>query len=73
MKGETFVIWSWEHLAWWRPARQGYTKTLAEAGHYTFEEAADITVGHIPGGEEVAVILAEAEQHGSPRVPTLSR
>ena len=68
MKHKTFVIWSWEHQAWWAPNRQGYTELLAQAGHYTFEEAADLTVGHIPAGEEVAMRLAEAQQRGRPQM-----
>lgn len=54
-----FLIWSWEKLQWWRPARRGYTPDIAEAGAYTFEQAAAIVVTHIPPGEEVAVMLNE--------------
>ena len=64
---DDYVIWSWEHRAWWRANREGYTESLAEAGHYTFDEAAEITVGHIPAGEEVAMCYAEAQQRGKPR------
>ena len=67
MGEQLFVIWSWEHQAWWGPSHSGYTEQLAQAGRYTFDEAADITVGHIPAGEEIAVLLAEAEQRGKPR------
>ena len=63
-----FVIWSWEHHAWWAPNQQGYTEQLEQAGRYNFAEAADIVIGHIPAGEEIAVLLAEAEQRGSPKV-----
>jgi len=51
----TYYIWSWEHQAWWRPAKAGYTRRAHEAGKYTYEEAAEIVVGHFPPGEEVAV------------------
>lgn len=37
-----YVIWSFEHDAWWRPSRWGYTRELAEAGDYTLDEAARI-------------------------------
>ena len=68
MNTNTFVVWSWEHRAWWRADRKGYTESLNEAGHYTFDEAADITVGHIPAGEEIAMLYEEAKQRGQPRV-----
>ena len=71
MKDQIFVIWSWEHLAWWTPNRCGYTEDLTLAGRYTFDEAADITVGHIPAGEEIAVVEAEALQRGRPRIYSL--
>ena len=67
---DLFVIWSWERQAWWAPERQGYTEQLEQAGRYSHQEAADIVVGHIPAGEEVAVLEAVALQHlcGRPRV-----
>ena len=34
-----FLIWSFEHMGWWRPARYGYTTDIAEAGLYDLEEA----------------------------------
>jgi len=39
-----YVIWSFEHRAWWRPWRWGYTDYLVEAGRYSKEEAARIVV-----------------------------
>ena len=66
-----FVIWSWEHTAWWGPDRCGYTADLAKAGRYSHAEAADIVVGHIPAGEEVAFRIEEAEAlKGFPRAPS---
>ena len=64
---EQFLIWSWEHLAWWNPQHRGYTEQLALAGRYSFEDAADIVIGHIPAGEEVAVLEADALRRGCPR------
>ncbi len=55
--GRMFLIWSWHKNQWWRQARQGYTPDIAEAGEYTFDEAAQVVVPHIPPGEEVAVLL----------------
>lgn len=40
---KNWLIWSLEHAAWWKPAHKGYTEIRAEAGRYTFEEAAQIT------------------------------
>lgn len=37
-----YLIWSNEHNAWWRPNGNGYTKSIEEAGRYTFERAAEI-------------------------------
>lgn len=37
-----WLIWSVEHNAWWRPARQGYTLKYDEAGRYEFAEAIEI-------------------------------
>jgi hypothetical protein len=42
MSLERYLIWSFERGAWWRPARRGYTKELAEAGRYPPQEARDI-------------------------------
>ena len=39
---ELWLIWSNEHLAYWKPARCGYTTLLEEAGRYTFTEAKEI-------------------------------
>ena len=57
-----YFIWSREHVAWWAPRRLGYVYRLADAGRYTFEEAAEITIDHIPPGEEVAVSECCAQQ-----------
>lgn len=35
----SYLVWSHEHSAWWRPARAGYTTFLEAAGRYTREEA----------------------------------
>lgn len=39
---QKFYIWSNEKLAFWRPARSGYTFNITEAGKYDFEEAVQI-------------------------------
>ena len=35
----TFLIWSNQHGAWWRPLRRGYTQIIDEAGRYSAAEA----------------------------------
>lgn len=37
-----YVIWSYEHTAWWGPDHCGYTLHLEQAGRYTYAEADDI-------------------------------
>jgi len=37
-----WLIWSIEHNAWWAPARCGYVQQRAEAGRYSWAEAAQI-------------------------------
>lgn len=39
MTDDPYVIWSFEHCAWWGPGRWGYTDKLADAGRYTQTEA----------------------------------
>ena len=36
---DRYVIWSYEHRAWWAPDRRGYTPDLTSAGVYTRAEA----------------------------------
>lgn len=60
-----YVIWSHEHSQWWAPDHCGYTGDIDQAGQYTEAEAADITLDHIPPGEEVAIRAHVAERHGN--------
>ena len=41
----TFLIWSNQHKAWWKPNRVGYTKSVREAGRYPLITAIDICEG----------------------------
>jgi hypothetical protein len=42
MTDDTYVIWSIEHQAWWRPGSMGYCLSLHDAGRYAEREAAEI-------------------------------
>jgi len=59
--GNVYVIWSYEHQAWWRPDMKGYTLDLNNAGRYTMAEACEILNG-ANGGErpnECAIPVAQ--------------
>lgn len=36
---QEFYIWSFEHQAWWKPDRNGYTNNRMLAGRYSLDEA----------------------------------
>jgi hypothetical protein len=38
----TFLIWSIEHGAWWKPGGKGYTRDRSQAGRFTLDRARDI-------------------------------
>ena len=40
-----FLIWSFEHRAWWRPNSSGYTQSIDEAGAYMLEDALQLCTG----------------------------
>ena len=60
-----YVIWSFEHDAWWRPGSWGYTRELAEAGRFT-RAAADriVAAANIVAINEQALLLSEAQVSG---------
>ena len=37
-----WLIWSNEHHAWWKANKCGYTKDVATAGRYLFDDAIEI-------------------------------
>ena len=37
-----YLIWSEEHLAWWGPNEQGYTRSILAAGRYPLNKAEQI-------------------------------
>ena len=60
-----YVIWSFEHRAWWGPSHRGYTPHLDDAGRYSKRDAGDIVTSSV-WCEEVAMLVAVAEQNGHP-------
>ena len=59
---EPWVIWSFEHDAWWAPDEWGYVVTLAQAGRYTEARARAIEArANIVRQNERALSLQEAE------------
>ena len=67
-----YVIWSFEHDAWWGPGRCGYVLELAAAGRYTKDEALAIQTDanrYRSTIFEQALPLAEAERGGPPPRP----
>jgi hypothetical protein len=67
LMADEWVVWSFEHAAWWGPGRMGYVRELARAGRYTQAEA--LAIEHAanrylkPGYlHEQAVSLADAER-----------
>lgn len=43
--GESYLIWSNQHRAWWNPASAGYTMYAELAGRYSRDEAIKICNG----------------------------
>jgi hypothetical protein len=65
-ESRTFVIWSFEHNAWWRPGRCGYTPHLPHAGRYTHADADEIVTNanrYAKEVEEQAIPLRVALEH----------
>jgi len=63
-----YVIWSFEHDAWWGPGLWGYTHELALAGDYTQADAeAIVHRANIVAMNEQALLRTEAEAFGPPR------
>src|SRR5258705_490703 len=40
----SYLLWSLQHTAWWKPNAQGYTGDRREAGRYTQAEAVEHVV-----------------------------
>jgi len=51
-KQPQWLLWSIEHSAWWKPNNRGYTRSRADAGRYSFEEACQIvTQANVASGD----------------------
>ena len=65
-----YLVFSVEHLAWWKPGGRGYTKRMSEAGRYTRRQAVTISTRAIIGSmamrdgilPELPVKLADVEE-----------
>jgi hypothetical protein len=69
MSDRVYVIWSFEHDAWWKPHRLGYTLEIEEAGHYSADEANEIVDNanrFQPHEYERAILLEDARKVGPP-------
>jgi hypothetical protein len=56
---EAYLIWSNEHLGWWRPDGNGYAQHLSEAGQFTREVALLYCLHGIHGTAERLGMLPE--------------
>lgn len=61
MLHDQYLVWSEEHGRWWRPAAQGYTSSIAEAGIYSKQQADMICRDANFGGSfhEIAIPMPE--------------
>lgn len=60
-----YLIWSFEHNAWWKPNEMGYTENIVLAGRYSPLDAGRIVTASILL-DEVAVLEQIAESKGPP-------
>jgi len=44
-KERIWLVWSEEHGSWWRPGCHGYTRTIRDAGRYSYHAAKEICDG----------------------------
>lgn len=65
-----YLIWSFEHKAWWGPNERGYVDDLGAAGRYTQSKAGHIVTRSVQGNC-VALHMRTAALRGAPRVNTL--
>jgi hypothetical protein len=61
---EGYLVWSFEHRAWWRGMCSGYTRDVVEAGRYSLEQARDICITanqYLPEDKPNEVLVPEDE------------
>ena len=56
---ESYLIWSHQHAAWWRPHRRGYTRHIGEAGLYERRAALDLCARSVPDTAEALGALPD--------------
>lgn len=61
-----YLIWSFEHHAWWAAASMGYVQTIESAGRYTATEAGAIVTNSV-WNDEVAILESRAKREGPPK------
>jgi hypothetical protein len=60
------LIWSYEHRAWWKSGRWGYTTSIDQAGRFSPEEAGTICATHHQQLQELAIPEHIALAQGPP-------
>jgi len=61
-----YLVWSFEHDAWWGPNESGYTKDIERAGRYSQRDAGRIVMQDV-FNYEVAVLENTAHRLGPPK------
>jgi hypothetical protein len=53
---DTYLVWSNEHMGWWRPGSRGYSRGLRHAGHFSRDQALDICRKAIPSAAHIGYV-----------------
>ena len=61
-----YLIWSFQHMKWWRPNGRGYTSEIDEAGRYPQEEAGLYVLDDVLHNE-IAIPEPNALRDGPPK------
>lgn len=72
-----FLIWSYEHEAWWQPMSSGYTEDITKAGVYTAQDLADTCIDGYPSSllipQEMARLCGSPTTHPWDQHPSFER